>query len=62
MELLADNLRRIDADGAPCYLESSNPRNDARYAGVGFNKVGAVPTPDGAHTATTMWRPSMTPS
>ena len=56
MTLLADNLARIDAEGAPAYLESSNPANDSRYERVGFRPVGEFSTPDGAHTVTTMWR------
>lgn len=56
MALLADNLARIDEEGAHAYLESSNPANDARYEGVGFERVGEFLTPDGAHTVTTMWR------
>jgi GNAT superfamily N-acetyltransferase len=56
MALLADNLARIDAEGMPAYLESSNPENDARYERLGFRKVGEFSTPDGAHTVATMWR------
>jgi ribosomal protein S18 acetylase RimI-like enzyme len=56
MHLLSHNLRLIDAEGACAYLESSNPRNDARYERLGFERVGAFSTPDGAHTAATMWR------
>jgi GNAT superfamily N-acetyltransferase len=56
MALLAENLALIDAEGMPAYLESSNPANDARYERVGFRKVGAFTTPDGARTVTTMWR------
>jgi predicted GNAT family acetyltransferase len=56
MRLLAENLARIDAEGMPAYLESSNPVNDRRYEGVGFERVGEFSTPDGAHTVTTMWR------
>jgi GNAT superfamily N-acetyltransferase len=56
MALLADNLARIDEEGAHAYLESSNPANDARYERVGFERVGEFFTPDGAHTVTTMWR------
>jgi GNAT superfamily N-acetyltransferase len=56
MALLAENLASIDAEGMPAYLESSNPANDARYAGVGFRRIGAFTTPDGARTVTTMWR------
>jgi GNAT superfamily N-acetyltransferase len=56
MSLLAENLALIDDEGMPAYLESSNPANDARYERVGFRKVGAFTTPDGARTVTTMWR------
>ena len=56
MALLADTLARIDAEGQPAYLESSNPANDARYERLGFRKVGELATPDGAHRAATMWR------
>jgi GNAT superfamily N-acetyltransferase len=56
MALLAESLRRIDSEGIPTYLESSNPANDDRYAGVGFRRVGEFTTPDGAHVVGTMWR------
>jgi GNAT superfamily N-acetyltransferase len=56
MALLADNLARIDEEGAHAYLESSNPANDARYERLGFRKVGEFSTPDAAHTVATMWR------
>jgi GNAT superfamily N-acetyltransferase len=56
MSLLAHNLRRIDEEGMPAYLESSNPANDRRYEGVGFERVGEFSTPDGRHTVSTMWR------
>ena len=36
MGLLAENLQRIDAEGAPAFLESSNPANDHRYERLGF--------------------------
>lgn len=36
MGLLADNLARIDAEGAAAYLESSNPANVPRYERLGF--------------------------
>ena len=54
--LLGENLDRIDADGKPAYLESSNPANNARYERLGFRRHGELETPDGAHTVTTMWR------
>lgn len=56
MALLEETLARIDVEGVPAYLESSNPANDARYERVGFRKVGELSTPDGAHKAATMWR------
>ncbi|MFF4342983.1 GNAT family N-acetyltransferase [Kitasatospora sp. NPDC001540] len=57
MGLLARSLARIDALGAPAYLESSNPANLARYRGVGFVPRQDVTTATG-HTVTTMWRPA----
>lgn len=56
MALLAESLAAIDREGMPAYLESSNPDNDGRYARLGFERVGELTTPDGAHTLSTMWR------
>jgi GNAT superfamily N-acetyltransferase len=56
MALLREDLRRIDDEGAPAYLESSNPANDRRYEAVGFHRIGAFSTPDGARTVSAMWR------
>ena len=56
MALLADNLGRIDAEGRPCYLESTNPVNLDRYRSVGFADHGEFSLPDGGPTVTTMWR------
>jgi ribosomal protein S18 acetylase RimI-like enzyme len=56
MSLLAENLRRIDEQGMPAYLESSNPANDLRYESLGFKRVGELSTPDASRTASTMWR------
>jgi GNAT superfamily N-acetyltransferase len=56
MALLADNLRRTDAEGIPTFLESSNPANNASYERLGFRQVGEFTTPDGARTVATMWR------
>lgn len=56
MALLAENLAKLDAEGMPAYLESSNPVNDERYARLGFVRVGEFSTPDGRHTVSTMWR------
>jgi GNAT superfamily N-acetyltransferase len=60
MSLLAENLERIDQEGMPAYLESSNPANVPRYESLGFERVGAFSTPDGRHTASTMWRAPVT--
>ncbi len=57
MGLLRESLARIDALGAPAYLESCNPANNARYAAVGFTPSGTVTVPSG-HVVTTMWRPA----
>jgi GNAT superfamily N-acetyltransferase len=56
MALLADNLARIDAEGMPAYLESSNPADDPRYARLGFAPVGELLRPDGQQVVSTMWR------
>ncbi len=57
MALLEHVLVLIDADGFPAYLESSNPANNHRYAGVGFEEVGEFSYPGGGPVVTTMWRP-----
>jgi GNAT superfamily N-acetyltransferase len=56
MGLLSENLGRIDAEGVPAYLESTNPGNDPRYERVGFRRVGEFTTPGGERTVATMWR------
>jgi GNAT superfamily N-acetyltransferase len=58
MALLADNLARIDSEGMPAYLESSNPKNDPRYERLGFVRAGELVRPDGQLTCSTMWRES----
>ncbi|WP_407555477.1 GNAT family N-acetyltransferase [Streptomyces sp. Pv4-95] len=57
MGLLAESLIRIDALGAPAYLESSNPANIARYQRAGFIPRDEITTATG-HVVTTMWRPA----
>jgi GNAT superfamily N-acetyltransferase len=54
--LLAAGLERIDAEGMPAYLESTNPGNNHRYERAGFQPHGRIPLPNG-HVITTMWRP-----
>jgi ribosomal protein S18 acetylase RimI-like enzyme len=56
MALLAESLRRIDDEGMPAYLESSNPANNHRYERYGFAKIGELYPPTGDIPVTTMWR------
>jgi GNAT superfamily N-acetyltransferase len=56
MDLLGENLARIDEQAMPAYLESSNPRNIPRYEHVGFRRLSEFSTPDGSRKVTTMWR------
>jgi GNAT superfamily N-acetyltransferase len=58
MRLLADNLATIDAEGVAAYLESTNPANDARYASVGFERLGSFEGFVPGSVITTMWRPA----
>lgn len=60
MRLLGDNLGRIDAEGMPAYLESTNPANDARYRRVGFEPSGTFEGYVPGTVITTMWRPART--
>jgi ribosomal protein S18 acetylase RimI-like enzyme len=55
--LLEHTLRRVDADGLPAYLESTNPRNVSLYERYGFEVVGAIELTDGPRL-TAMWRPA----
>lgn len=56
MGLLADNLARIDAEGAAAFLESSNPANDHRYERLGFKCCGEFVLPEDGPNVTQMWR------
>lgn len=56
MALLAENLRRIDEEGMPAYLESSNPANNRRYERHGFAKIGEFYPPSSDVPVATMWR------
>jgi GNAT superfamily N-acetyltransferase len=56
LALLAENLARIDAEGAAAYLESSNPGNDHRYERHGFSRVGEFSAPGGDPVVACMWR------
>lgn len=55
MGLLADNLARIDAEGATAYLESSNPANVPRYERLGFAVFDEFVVGEGIAVAQ-MWR------
>ncbi|WP_030941256.1 GNAT family N-acetyltransferase [Streptomyces sp. NRRL S-646] len=57
MALLAESLARVDAVGAPAYLESTNPANLKRYENVGFSARDEIVTATG-QVVTTMWRPA----
>ncbi|HUG49394.1 MAG TPA: GNAT family N-acetyltransferase [Terrimesophilobacter sp.] len=57
MRVLRQSLQRIDALKVPAYLESSNPANDTRYTGVGFEPRERLTMPSGQRV-TTMWRPA----
>ena len=56
MALLKENLARIDAEGMPAYLESSNPRNNHLYESVGFVPIVTFDAPGSGPTVTGMWR------
>jgi GNAT superfamily N-acetyltransferase len=56
MAMLRENLARIDLEGRPAYLESSNPANDARYQALGFVPVTSFSAPGGGPVVTGMWR------
>ena len=56
MGLLADNLRRIDAEGTAAYLESSNPVNNYRYERLGFVPCGEFELPEDGPDVLQMWR------
>ena len=62
MALLADNLARIDAEGAPAYLESTNPANLGRYRSVGFADHGGFRLGEDGPVVTTMWRSARPPA
>jgi len=56
MGLLADGLARVDAEGAPAFLESSNPVNTPRYERLGFTVCGEFELPEDGPSVTQMWR------
>jgi len=54
--LIAHQLRAVDAQHLPAYLESSNPANLERYRRLGFEPRDEFPLADGGPLLTTMWR------
>ena len=56
MAMLAENLRRIDEEHMPAYLESSNPANNHRYERHGFVRTDQFYPPTSDVPVTTMWR------
>ena len=55
--LISFRVHGCDADSQAAYLESSNPKNLALYARLGFQPTGLLALPAGAPEVTTMWRP-----
>jgi ribosomal protein S18 acetylase RimI-like enzyme len=55
MGLVARHLERVDADGLPAYLESTNTRNVDRYERAGFRLDGYFDLPEGPRVDR-MWR------
>lgn len=53
--VLRPMLERADADGLPCYLESTNPRNRTLYRRHGFEDRDEIPL-DGGPSMLAMWR------
>lgn len=49
-------LERADAEGTPCYLESSNLKNVPLYERNGFRVTGTVDLPDDGPSLWLMWR------
>lgn len=54
--LMRSRLDRCDAEGAPAYLESSNPDNIPYYLRFGFDVVGEIAMPGGGPPLVPMWR------
>jgi GNAT superfamily N-acetyltransferase len=55
MALVAAQLERVDSDGLPAYLESTNPKNIDRYEQAGFRLDGFFDLPEGPRVDR-MWR------
>jgi GNAT superfamily N-acetyltransferase len=55
--LMAEDLALWDAEGVPCYLESTNSGNDHRYERAGFRKDGGFRAVRDETWVSAMWRP-----
>jgi len=60
--LMRPVLEHCDAEGIPCYLESSKAQNLPFYRRHGFEVVEEVPLPDEGPTLWTMWREPKPPA
>jgi GNAT superfamily N-acetyltransferase len=56
IDLLSSRLAELDALGEPSLLESSNPANNARYAGLGYRQIDEFHAPSGGPPVAVMWR------
>jgi GNAT superfamily N-acetyltransferase len=56
LALLAENLRKVDETGMPCYLEASNPANVPLYERFGFTVRDSFTLPEDGPEVFTMWR------
>ena len=56
-ELMQARLDLCDAEGAPCYLESTKESNVPYYMRFGFDVTGELTIPGGGPTMWQMWRP-----
>jgi GNAT superfamily N-acetyltransferase len=56
IDLLSSRLAELDALGEPSLLESSNPANNARYAGLGYEQIDEFSAPSGGPPVAVMWR------
>lgn len=54
--LMQSRLRRVDAEHAPAYLESTKQENLGYYQRFGFEVTDEIALPDGGPTMWPMWR------
>jgi ribosomal protein S18 acetylase RimI-like enzyme len=56
-EVMRAHLAKADAEGIPCYLENSNPKNTPMYEHFGFVNKGKIELgEEGAPQILSMWR------